>query len=354
MRWPAASLCLLLAACGSAPPPAAPSAPGLEDSRDLTAATDVTPTVVPPSPVGRGPAGAGRPLFPDTATTGNEVLYRVGGVEITKAEVGDFVLRYVPERSGEVLTQLLDEALAELDAAREGVTLAPGLVDARVDAHLEATRREARVQYGTDVDLATVLERRFGSTVERYRRDAARLERTRLLIDRLALLDRRRVERVDLRVLVLPSETAAREALRRLREGADMALLASAERVRPPAAPPPLTRDEIGDPELAAKLFEAEPGDYIEPVAFSDPDDPGRTFHQVFRVVRHLPASDRPWSELRDEIERELGAGARTGPREYLLWKRRAMERHGVEVLEGARGLVPFGGEPAPSGTEAR
>jgi hypothetical protein len=163
-----------------------------------------------------------------------------------------------------------------------------------------------------------------------------------------------RAERVDLRVIVLPTEADALDVLARLREGADMALLAGSARLRQPSAPPPLTRSEIGDPELAAKLFAAAEGDYIAPVAFRTPDDPSRTFHQVFRVVRHLQASAAPWAEVRESIERELASGTRNGPREYLLWKQRAMERHGVQVKSGAQGLVPWGDVPARNGAEVR
>ena len=305
----------------------------------------------------RPDVGAGRPVFPrvdDGARPAgdDQILYRVGERAIRLSDLGVFLLSYFPDRAGDALTQLLDEALAAAEAEREGVTVADASIAARTDAYLEERRKQARLEYGADVELETVLQRRYGRSLEQYRRDAARLARTQLLIDRLVILDRRRVDRVEFRVLVFDKLDAATSAVERLRAGADMTLLARSSGLRPPVSPPAFARGEIDAEDLAAKLFAAAPGDYIDPVAFQTPDAPGRTFHQVFRVVRVLAGTEAPWSELRDDIERELEGKGRTGPRSYLRWKRRVLARLNVDVRDAARGFVPWthgGGLPESS-----
>jgi len=347
-------LLLALAGCGGsgAAHVATPPSPTLADSSDAAVEPEARAGATPLPPLARWDTSLAKPALPRTGDSRDEVLYRVGTREITKADLGDFVVRYLPDKAGDALTQLVDQALVLAEAEREGVGVSDEAVRERAAAYLDERRREMRIQYGPDADLERILQERLGRDLDTYRADAARLARVALLMDRLVRLAQLREDGVLLRIVVFPTEERALAALARLETGADMTLLARAERLRPPATPPPLAREDVADEVLRRKLFAARPGDYIAPVPFTAPDG-GRTFFQVLRVTRRWEGSAAPYAELRDRIEQDLarrggGKVAPTGPREYLQWKRRALRRHPVEVLDHERGFVPWTGASAP------
>ncbi len=297
---------------------------------------------VPLPPVAATVAPAPRPALPAAAAR-DEALYRVDGRAVTKADVGDFVLRYFPDRAQEALDQLLDEALFGADASREGVTVPEALVRERTDAYVEERRRETRLQYGSGADFDTLVRERYGRTLPEFRADAERLVRTLLLRDRVVRLAELREDGVEVRVLVLPTDEAARDAATSLRDGADMTLLAERNGLRAPAAPPPFARGDVPDAALEARLFAAAPGDVLDPVAFDAPparkDGEPRRWWQVFRVVRRWTARAEPWASIGPEVEASLRDAPVTAE-EYLRWRRRALTRHEVEVRDAAKGFV--------------
>ena len=299
---------------GPAPsPPAAPSAdpPVL----DLSAQPE------PPAP----PADA-RGLVPPGE---DPVVASVDGIEVRAGEVSRFLFRYDPARALSVLNQILDARILEADAAARGVTLPAGEVEARTSGQLKDRETEIRVQYGPGTTLEQYLADRFGFTLEGYRRDLAALARLQALRDRLVRYESMGEERIRIRVLVLPDEAAARDAARRLREGADFSVLARAVSLAPADELPSYRRDEVAPPALAEELFSLEPGAVSRPVRVARE---GREVYEVFKVVERLPARALPWAAAAEEVERGLKVRAVT-PAEYLQWARRARERHGVKVL---------------------
>ncbi len=290
------------------------------------------------------PSAAGGSGLPAPERGADAVLYVVDGRGITNADLGDFILRYFPDRARDALGQLVDEALVTAEAGREGVDVAAGEVRARADAYIEERRRDVRIQYGPDAVLEQLLAERFGRDFESFRRDAERLARVALLRDRLVRLDQIREARVEVRALVFPDRAAADAGLARLRDGADMTLLAERLGLRAPAAPAPLARSDVRPAERAEELFAAAPGDLLGPTPFEAPD--GRTCWEVVKVVAAWPGDGAPWPELRERVEAELRRRA-VGVPEYLAWRGRAIERAAVEVRRGGRGLVPWLGEDA-------
>jgi hypothetical protein len=266
------------------------------------------------------------------------VLWRVDGREITAADLGDFVLRYLPDRAAEALDQLVDEAVVAAEAARESVTVADADVEGAADAYVEDRRRSVRVQFGPSTDFETLLRERWGRDLAQFRADAVRLVRVALVRDRLVRLDQMREDGVEVRVLVLPSEDAARAAAASLREGADMTRYADRAGLRRPSAPAPTARGEIPEKDLEARLFAASAGDVLDPVAFTGQD--GGVFWQVFRVARAWRGSDEPWTAIAPRVEESLRASAVTDA-EYRRWRARAFARHRVVASDPAKGSVP-------------
>jgi hypothetical protein len=285
LRFPAAALVTALVACASGPEIDPPEKPKVGDEPGLLL-TGGEKTGVAPLPPVVAARREKRPGAEIPALTGerDQALYVVGSRSVTKADLGDFILRYFPERAADALTQLVDEALIRLEADREQVLLTPAEVEQRTDAYLEERRRQVRIQYGKDVELEQVVRTRFGRDLEQYRKDAQRLAELALLRDRLVRLDQAREDGIEVRVLVFRERETAFEAARRLREGADMTRLAKRAGVRPPEAPPPFTRAEIQPPDLAERLFTAGAGGIPDP----------EPFEGVLEGEQHNRPGDRP------------------------------------------------------------
>lgn len=273
---------------------------------------------------------------PPPGDAGDEIC-RVDGRPVTKSALGDFVLRYMPDRAADALDRLVDEAVIEAEAARESVTLDEETVRVRADAYVEDRRRDARVEYGASTDFEKLLRDRYGRDLASFRADAERVVVTLLLRDRLVRLDQFREDGVEVRVLVLGSEEAARAAAKSLRDGADMTILADRIGLRRPAAPAPAARGDIPEKDLEAKLFAAAAGEIVDPEPFTAGD--GATYWQVFRVTRSWRASAEPWTALAARAEESLRASPVT-EEEYRRWRRRAYARHAIESDAAARGFV--------------
>jgi hypothetical protein len=262
---------------------------------------------------------------------------------VTTADLGDFVLRYTPDRAGEALDQMLDEAVIAAEAAREGVTVPAETVAARTDAWIEDRRRDARVQYGASTDFEKLLRDRWGRDLASYRADAERIVRSLCLRDRLVRLDQFREDGVEVRVIVLPSKAAATAAAKSLRDGADMTLYAERAGLRRPSSPPPAARGEIPEKDVEARLFAASQGDVLDPVPF-EAADKGR-FWQVFKVTRAWRGSAEPWPAIRTRVEASLAAAAVTDD-EYLRWRRRAFARHEIVAADAGQSWLRGAGRP--------
>jgi hypothetical protein len=323
------------------PPAGAPPAPSpAESGAGPRAAPPADPRAVPAAPF-VAKRSETRPVpLPAPRSPGAEDVFRVDGRSISKSDLGDFVLRYLPDRAQDALSQLVDEALIEAEAARETMPVAERDVEERTAAYVEERRKDARIQYGPSTDLETLMKERYGRDLASLRADAARLVRTLILRDRLVRLDELREDGVEIRVLVLASRTDAEDAVRSLRDGADMTLYAERAGLRRPAAPAPASRGEIPEKELEAKLFAASAGDVLDPVPF---DAPGKgTFWQVFKVVRAWKATAAPWDAVSAPVLASLAATPVTED-EYRRWQRRALARHKVEVLDAGKGFVRTG-----------
>ena len=326
VRLPALLLAVSAAACASGPPaPYAGSSPyaaggAPADDRPVLDLQGTAPLVAPSSeaePRGRLPAGD------------DPIVAEVAGAPVRASEVGRFLFRYDAGRALECLNQILDARILEADAAAAGIAVSREEVLARVEKEVRAREQETRVQYGPGFTLDAWLRDRYGFTLEDYRRDLAVLMRLQALKDRLVRFEAAREERIRIRVLVVPTEAAARDAERRLRDGADFTALARQVSMVPAEDLPSYTREGIQPPELAEELFALPAGGISRPVRVARGE---RELFEVFKVTERTPARDLPWPALAEEIEKDL-RDRPVGVSDYLQWARGARKRHGVKVL---------------------
>jgi hypothetical protein len=312
---------LILPACASdgPPDPAAPPGASAPDERPVLDLATVVPTSRP------APAAEPRGRVPE----GDDPrVAEVDGAGVRASEVARFLFRYDPGRALECLNQILDARILEADAAERGITVSPEEVEARVEEEVRSREREIRVQFGPGVDMETWLRERFGFSLAAYRADLAVLMRLQGLKERVVRFEAAREDRIRFRVLLVADEAAAREAARRLRDGADFTALAKQVSLFAVDDLPSYRREEIESAELAEELFAMGPGEISRPVRVTKG---GKEIFQVFKVVERSAARDLPWSALAAEIEKGLRERP-VGLPEYVQWARRARERHGVKV----------------------
>ena len=276
--------------------------------------------------------GDWRPTLPTPggASAGDRALMQVGSTTIGTAELGDYVMRYLPDQAENALSQLMERELVALEAAREGVAANEDAVRRAAAAYVEGNRAAARVEFGDAVSFETLLRERYGRDLADYTRDAEALARSAHLRDRLVRLDQLRRPGVLVRALLVADETAALDVAERLRGGADMTALARRRGLRPPVLPAPL------DPSVGAlyeRLATGSQGDVIGPLGF-DGREGGvtRRYWQIVKILDVWEASSESWEALRNRIE-ATGGELRLGPvrpAEVELWRRRVVERHPI------------------------
>ena len=248
------------------------------------------------------------------------------GQAIRKTHLADFFLRYRREGSREVLTQLVDTLVVEAEAARHGVDVPEPALEAAVTATVGTRREEVAAKLGDRVSWEDYIRQSLGMAPEAYRDEVRKLLRVTMRLDRLIRFEQIRTERLDIRLVAVPTEAEAREVIRKLGAGADIVNLARERSVAPLVAPPPVAVDDL--PEALRKtLTSLRPGDVSKPLRT---ERDGRELWQVYRLVARIAARDVAYEVVSKEIE----AGLERRPRqawEYEEWAGRARARHRIE-----------------------
>jgi len=325
-----AAAALLLPACVSEAEPDRPATPSaIATSNDAGGPRE--PKATPPkSPLETSTTS--RAFAPPPAPAQGDVLRTIDGRALTKSDLGDFVLRYLPDAAATAMERLVDEAIVEAEARRESVAVSAALVAERADAYVEERRKDARVEFGADVNFEKLVAERYGRDLAAFRADAERLVRTSLLADRLVRLEEFRKDGVETRVVVFADENAARDAVKRLRAGADMTRVAADAGARPPSSPAPIARGDVAERALEERLFAATTGEVLDPIPFVEG---GRTWWQVFMATRAWKGADLPWTALARRVEESL-RGSPVTREEYERWRARAGARHGEPEAKGS------------------
>ncbi len=297
------------AACRGGPPPSPSPAP-VEVHRE--------PDPVLSAGIVRGYEGAG-----------DAVVATVGGAEIRRSDVGDFVIRYFRDQANEALTQLVDEAILEAEAAEIGLSVPRDALAEAVAREERDWARRLRAQTGPDETPEQWLRDRYGMTVAEHRAGLERLVRVQWLRDRVIRFRQLCERRVEVREAVFATEGEAARAAAAARGGADLGALASAGGVRAEVALPPFPRGEVSPPELEQVIWALPEGGVSDPVAVVEGE---RKLFHVYKMVRRIPARwPLAWAEAGPEVERAL-AERPVEAWEYRIWARRARERYALSV----------------------
>jgi hypothetical protein len=278
----------------------------------------VRPAPGPHADTGRKRAAAGVPR--------DAALVSVDGEVVTKAHLADFFLSYRRDASREVLTHLVDARIVAAEGDRLGVTVPPEALAGVVDETIRARQEEVRTRLAARVSWRDYLEETLGMSPAEYRAKVRALLAVTLRLDRLIRYEQIRIDRLDVRAIVVATREEAVEVARRLRAGADPAAIAEEVGLTRHVAPAPIAEEGLAD-DLRALLTGLSPGEVSAPYNVARE---GRRTWVVYQLVRRLPARDVPYASVTEEIEESLERRARESW-EYEEWARRARSRHRIE-----------------------
>ncbi|MGQ0612284.1 MAG: hypothetical protein ACT4PV_00830 [Planctomycetaceae bacterium] len=256
------------------------------------------------------------------------------GRPVTYDEIARHLRSKDPDLFARTLEGVLLERLARSEAKRLGLAVPPALLARETTRRLrewEARLQEAaRRETGRGTDSALWLRTVAGLTPEEFRALVRRHTEVEMLQDRLLRRELLVTERVEVSLLIVEGEAKAREVEALLAGGAEFGALAR-ERSTHATAPTggrlefPLLRQDIGDEELARRLFLAQPGQWLAPATPRVGEGTALAFYRLEAI--HAPVAGAP-GDLAEAVERDLEA--RPVPvGEYERWRRRVFLRHG-------------------------
>ncbi len=341
------ALCAGCAGTESAPAPL-PAAPVFAP----TPGAPFAPRLAATAPPAMGPFGLDEidPLAPDTLAT-------IDGVPITKREVADFLFVDQPAAARRLIEDLVLARILRKEVERTGVFVSEEAVAARV-ASDRAMRVKAASAAGLSLDDYTRAE--FGVSAASYERLAPVLVRSRMLRARVVRYAQVLEDRAEARIIVVESREHAERVIEQLAQGADFATIARQASIhathRDGGLLPPVARWGI-EPDLEAELFKLVPGSVSAPIRVErlkngQPD----VSWAVLKCLRFRPARDVSYSDVRDEIERELESRPLQTSPEWAGWIAKMQRRYRIdrfyEPRPGARTTadteIGAGGSRAP------
>jgi len=277
------------------------------------------------------------PMRPEVQDLSGVRGWRVNGDEITVEDVRDAAVR---DHGPYILHDMVCVLLLEQEAKRRGITVTDEEIDAKLKALLEAE--------GVSTQPALDRYLRARRVTPAWLREKARgyLLMEKVLSDQVYISDRdverffnqyrdfyRRGDTVSFRIISVPTEKAAQDALAALRAGR------SFETVAKECAPPEnqavagqLHEYERGRgpglaPELEAAIFSAPLNQVVGPIKAND-------FYHLVRVEKKIDAHQFTLDEVREQIRSQL----RTQKLEQEVWPRwiaQHLKDAKIEVLRG-------------------
>lgn len=284
-------------------------------------------------------ACAGAPAEREGPPPGEEPDAIVGLLDdgpVTFAEVALHLRSRDPEQFARAVEGTVLERATRAEATRVGADIP------QVDLARETTRRyraweqrlrETARRQGREADPAAWLKRVAGLTPAQFRTMLERHTRVEMLQDRLLRFEQETSPCVEVSVIVLGAEETARRVAERARGGDDFSALARQDSRHASAAQGgrlafPLLEEDFPEPEIAAALFSALPGEIVGPFATRAEGVP---FFSLYRLEKRR--DPRPLAYR--EVERDVLQSLQTRPvdvGEYERWRRRVLLRHGYRA----------------------
>jgi len=223
----------------------------------------------------------------------------INGHPITKAE---FVQRLAEWHGPSVLDEMITRALVDQETKRHGVTNSAEEVNQRVDLQVKLAEEKVRQESGGQVKLAEVLQQK-GETVEGFRNLLIHNDnfQKQIVLEKLVQYSILTEEMVEVQHLVVENEAKAREALDKIRKGADFAKIAQemsedtlsgAQGGKMHPFILGLSPMGIQFDEIAFKLKDGETSDVVRT---------GRGFH-IVRKLSTRAATPKTYTELRENV----------------------------------------------------
>ena len=339
---------LLLPAC------AGPGESGLAPlPGELPAATGKTS---PPA----GGKGAGKGwVDPDVLAVPrgeDKVLMVCGGKKFRKHRAFDLLMEQDPRRGLQILHAMADLALAREVAGHEGVRVPLCEVDRLVRLGMKKDLERARRSFGPQATLEDFAALELGMTLEEYKAWLRKMASRQLLLSYTVVYTAIREDRVQCRIMTLPSREEALRLARSVRDGADFQTLARKYSLDPTAVQggkiPPFTR-EFEHPAARA-AFKLREGEVSDPIPGRQGGKP--VWYLVF-LEKRIPGRKGTFRELEGEVRRRVRESP-PGPEDFLAFFGAARRRYGLRLFppgntrgaheRGTRSILP--GNPASTG----
>lgn len=300
------------------------------------AAQDAGPTPIGPAPAGPEalptlPAASGRVGVEDLASLAkgkDDVVVKVGDIELHRSDVFRVLDLAVPGRASEVIRQMVLTTAAQLDASREGIDV-PADVAAR---EVERAIAEQRASFALEVDehlsLEEYLRVRHGMSPEEHHAEVRRMVLATMFLERAVRLDQLRSGYDQCQIILTEDEKLAREMATQIGQGASFSVLARKNSVHPsaakggevPAVPPG------GQAPLLEGRETLQPGGLYGPVPYATDT---RSYWRLLRLQERVAPTAAPWSELRASIEAGLAARPLEAD-ELVVFEARSSDRYRV------------------------
>lgn len=258
----------------------------------------------------------------ERAASSRDRVARMGGLDVTKAELADFWFTRYPEEYARTLDALLDDCVVRAVAGRLRIAVPRDQLDQAVRVELDARRKQLTTLYGEDVTLEQEVQRAYGMSLLAWERDVLRPRlQGALLQSRIVRLWSRSREVLEVRIIVQESADRARRTWAKLQQGADFSLVA-AKASRDPSAKqggvlPPIARGDLALPGVERRLFAAASGQLVGPLEVRID---GRPQWHIYKVIARRPPWTMTGPALHAALERDLAKEA-VSRAEFVRWR---------------------------------
>ena len=277
------------------------------------------------------PAPEGRRAARDLVRKGasrDYVVRRVGEVDIMASDVFRMLDLAAPDRSAEIIANMVLTVAAEQEAVREGIDVPMDALEARVEEALAQQGASFALEGPSGVGLESYLLEVHGMTPEEYRDHVRRGVLSELLLARASRLAQIRETRDTLQLILVEEEGLAPEIRAILDEGASFSVLAKKYSVHGSSTDggvmPPISL------EVTAPLLEGREtltdGEVLGPAPITLQ---GKDYYRFLRLVERKLGLEGSWNDLRDEVEEDLALHP-VNPDEVAIFEARMIARYRV------------------------
>jgi hypothetical protein len=258
----------------------------------------------------------------------DDVVVKVGDVELHRSDIFRVLDLAVPSRSAEVIRQMVLTTAAQLDAQREGIDVPGDAVDKEVERAIAEQKASFALEVDEHVPLDEYLRLRHGMSPEEHRAEVKRMVLATMFLERAVRLDQLRTGYDQCQLILVQDEKLAKELAEQISQGASFNVLARKNSVHPsaanggqlPAVPPG------GVAPLLDGRDTLQPGGVLGPLPYAEN---GKSYWRILRLEDRVVATSAPWSELRASIEAGLQARPLEAD-ELVVFEARSVDRYRV------------------------